>query len=122
MIVDDNEINRIVIETLLKQKGLTTHIVVDGKQAVECIANGLCPDLILMDCQMPVMDGFDATRHIRRWESEHYKSRIPIVALTAAAFDHDRQHCFDAGMDDYLSKPVSITELREILKRWIDKA
>jgi CheY-like chemotaxis protein len=71
------------------------------------------------DCQMPVLDGYEATKQIRQWESENDRTPIPIVALTAAAFDHDREHCTTAGMTDYLSKPISITELREVLTRWV---
>jgi response regulator RpfG family c-di-GMP phosphodiesterase len=71
-----------------------------------------------MDCQMPVMDGFEATRTIRRWEQENARSRLPIVALTAGAFDEDRRNCIEAGMDDFLTKPIAINELTAMLERW----
>jgi CheY-like chemotaxis protein len=119
LIADDNKINRIVIETLLLQQGITTFSVVNGKQALGYIESGARPSLILMDCQMPVMDGYDATGQIRLWESANQQLRVPIVALTAAAFNYDRQRCTDAGMDDYLSKPISLTALHEVLTRWI---
>jgi PAS domain S-box-containing protein len=119
LVVDDNEINRLVIHTLLLRKGLDLVSAVNGQQAVDFIKSGEHTDLILMDCQMPVLDGYEATKQIRQWESENNRSPIPIVALTAAAFDHDRHHCTSSGMTDYLSKPISITELREVLTRWI---
>ena len=119
LVVDDNEINRLVIHTLLLKKGLDIVSAVNGQQAVDFIISEAHTDLILMDCQMPVLDGYDATKKIRQWESENDRSPIPIVALTAAAFDLDRQQCVDAGMNDYLSKPISMTELDELLTRWL---
>ena len=73
------------------------------------------PDLVLMDIQMPVMDGFDATRLIRQREATEGHSRLPIIALTADAFEDDRQHCLDAGMDDFLAKPVELKALCSVL-------
>ena len=89
----------------------------NGRRAIECLAEGPF-DLVLMDCQMPVMDGLEATRAIRKAElgtSRH----IPIIALTANAFDADREACFDAGMDGFLAKSVRLAELVAELDRWL---
>lgn len=119
LVVEDNAVNHTIIEALLKKIGLTVSQVTDGRQAVESIIHGDRPDLILMDLQMPVMDGYTATRQIRQWETEQQRPRLPIIALTADAFDEDRQHCVSAGMDDFLTKPVSLNALRLALGRWL---
>jgi CheY-like chemotaxis protein len=72
-----------------------------------------------MDCQMPIMDGFEATANIREWEQAAGQAHLPIVALTAGAFEEDRQHCLEVGMDDFLAKPVRVSELSAALKKWI---
>ena len=72
-----------------------------------------------MDLSMPEMDGLEATRRIRDWEAAHRVSRVPVIALTAAAFDADRKRCLDAGMDGYLSKPIMLAGLRAELARWL---
>jgi HPt (histidine-containing phosphotransfer) domain-containing protein len=78
--------------------------------------------LVLMDCQMPVMDGFEATRELRRMEQEQGLARLPVVALTANAMQGERDKCLAVGMDDYVSKPVSAERLREVLERWSRRA
>ena len=78
-------------------------------------------DLILMDCQMPVMDGFEATRKIREWEDAQTEARprLPVIAVTAHALNADRQNCLEAGMDDHMSKPFSRSQLEKVLERWV---
>jgi len=76
-------------------------------------------DLALMDIQMPVLNGYDATERIRQWEQANGRPRLPIIALTGAAFEEDRQRCLDAGMDDYLAKPILGDELEVLLGRWL---
>jgi signal transduction histidine kinase/AmiR/NasT family two-component response regulator len=119
LVADDNAINRKVIESLLKKLGLVVTLVNDGQLAVEVVTGGNRPDLILMDLQMPVMDGHLATRTIRKWEIDNRQVRVPIIALTADAFDAVRQRSFEDGMDDFLTKPVGLQALRETLSRWL---
>jgi two-component system, sensor histidine kinase len=87
--------------------------------AVDLIKQGNQPALVLMDLQMPVMDGLTATREIRQWEAENEKIRIPIVALTADAFEIDQQHCIEAGMDDFMAKPIDLEILKSMLDKWV---
>ncbi len=118
--VEDNAVNAMVIQTLLKKLGLQVTLVTDGQQALDAIALGQGHekyDLVLMDVQMPVMDGYTATKLIRQFEAQHGLARMPIVALTANAFEEDRNNCLAAGMDDFLAKPVSVTALRSALQR-----
>ncbi len=120
LVADDNAINRKVIEALLKKLGLNVTSVNDGQLAVAAVTDGqMRPDLILMDLQMPVMDGHLATQNIRKWEIDNQQARIPIIALTADAFDAVRQRSFEDGMDDFLTKPVGMQALRQTLSRWL---
>jgi signal transduction histidine kinase/CheY-like chemotaxis protein len=121
LVVDDNAVNRKVIEALLARQGITARSVENGQLAVEAIAAGEAPDLVLMDVQMPVMDGIAATRAIRRWEGESQTARRPIVALSAGAFEDDRRHCLEAGMDDFLAKPVNLKDLETMLGKWLSR-
>ena len=126
LVAEDNRVNSMVIESFLVQLGLSVQLVFDGQQAVDVITQDHADDLnrgldmILMDLQMPVMDGLTATRQIRQWEAEHHRTRIPIMALTAGAFEEDRHHCLSAGMDDFLTKPVSLLTLKSALSRWLE--
>ena len=86
----------------------------NGLQAVDAVKSGSV-DLVLMDCQMPVMDGFEATRRLREPASGVLDSRIPVIALTASAFQEDRQRCLEAGMSDFLTKPIDRVALAETL-------
>ncbi len=105
LIVEDMETNRLMAQALIGKMGYKTDHAVNGKQAVEKVAQNQY-DLILMDCQMPIMDGFEATQKIREYEKQFNKGHIPIVAMTGNAFEKDRQKCFEAGMDDFIAKPV----------------
>jgi len=117
--VEDNLTNRKVIEALLGKLGMQVESVVNGEQAVDVITQGTRPDLILMDCQMPVMDGFEATEQIRAWEKNSGQARHIIIALTAGAFEEDRQRCIQVGMDDFLAKPVNMSDLAAIITKWL---
>ena len=117
LLVEDNPVNREVATGLLALLGYHVDSAEDGQQAIEVSAADAY-DVILMDCQMPVMDGFTATATIRERERQTQAARIPIIALTANAMEGDRDRCLAAGMDDYLSKPFSQQSLSEILARW----
>jgi CheY-like chemotaxis protein len=111
LVAEDNEMNQFVVRETLKRAGCTCEIVGDGSLAVA--ASEIGPyDAVLMDCQMPVMDGLEATRRIRQREAATRASRrIPIIALTAEAISGDREKCLAAGMDSYVSKPINPAEL-----------
>ncbi|MFI5894072.1 PAS domain S-box protein [Actinoplanes sp. NPDC051513] len=116
LVAEDNTINQMVAEEFLTALGYHVDIAHDGRQAVEMAAAGQYR-AILMDCQMPVMDGYQATREVRA--AERHGRHLPIIAMTAGAMAADRQRCLDAGMDDCLTKPVDPAQLKEILLRWI---
>ena len=122
LVVEDNAINRMVVEALLAKQGIESRFAENGQEALDALRGGLRPSLILMDMQMPVMDGLTATRHIRAWEAETGRARLPIVALTANAFAEDSQNCRAAGMDDFLAKPVSLDALKAVVTRWCPTA
>ncbi len=105
-----------MVRAQLKKLGYEADVVANGREAVHS-AEHIGYDVIFMDCQMPEMDGFDASRTIRRIEEARSSPRVRIIALTANAMETDRQRCLDAGMDDYLSKPVKLQELGEMLTR-----
>jgi signal transduction histidine kinase/ActR/RegA family two-component response regulator len=120
LVVEDLATNRIVIKTMLKRLGIDCDDASNGEEAVKRIqSDAVGYDLVLMDIQMPVMDGLKATELIRQWERDHAKARTPIAALTAGAYAEDRQNCKDAGMDDYLTKPIVVVELKAVLDRWL---
>jgi len=119
LLAEDNLVNQRVATAILKKLGLTPDLACDGLEA--CAAAKAAPyDLILMDCQMPEMDGFEATRLIRQQEGG--ARRVPILAMTANAMAGDRERCLEAGMDDYLAKPITILGLKEALLRWLSPA
>ncbi len=119
LLVEDNEINRRITLQQLKNLGYHAECVTNGSEAYERTANEHF-DVILMDCQMPVMDGFEATRAIRKREGRT-GVHVPIVAMTANALTGDRDACFSAGMDDYISKPIAMNELQAALARWLER-
>lgn len=119
LVAEDHIFNQVLMDRLLFQMGITNFtIVADGLEAFSHWKSGAY-DIIIMDCSMPILSGFDVTRQIRSEELASGK-HIPIIALTANAMAGDRQACLDCGMDDYLSKPFNEAELLEILSRWID--
>ena len=117
LLAEDEPISRILIETLLEQAGLQVEVAENGRQAIDEAAKGAY-QAILMDVQMPVMDGLEATREIRDREKQH-GGHVPIIALTAHAMHGDREKCLQAGMDAYLTKPLSKEELFEALTRYL---
>ena len=119
LLAEDNPLNQQVAKAMLNKLGLQMVLANNGQEAVDQVSAGNI-DLVLMDCQMPVMDGYEATAAIRRLletRGEHF----PIIALTANAMSDDRQKCLDAGMDDFLSKPYSLAQLQATLTRWWPK-
>lgn len=116
LVADDNPVNIAVARGMVERLGSEAIPCTNGEEAVEALANGSF-DVVLMDCQMPVMDGYDATRAIRA-----AGNAIPIIALTASARDQDAQRSLDAGMDRHLTKPLTLTKLREALSTWIPEA
>ena len=115
LLVEDNNINAKFMQKILKNKELSCDIAKDGKGALEAY-EAREYDLIFMDCQMPVMDGYDATRKIREIESNKH---IPIIAMTANAMKGDKEKCIEAGMDDYLSKPVKVEDIAKVLTKYL---
>ncbi|ABZ84464.1 response regulator [Heliomicrobium modesticaldum Ice1] len=117
LLAEDNLVNQKLVLLQLKKLGLQAHAVMNGREAVEAARSGRYA-LILMDCQMPVMDGYEATQLIRSYEREQGVHR-PIIAMTAYAMQGDKERCLQVGMDDYLSKPFVIQALRQVLERWL---
>lgn len=119
LVVEDNAINRTVIGAMLAKLGLAVTMAHDGQEAMDAIAQGNAPHVVLMDIHMPVLDGYAATQRIRQWEVAHARRPLPIVALTADALESDREACMAAGMDDFLHKPVALDALVLALGRWL---
>jgi signal transduction histidine kinase/DNA-binding response OmpR family regulator len=118
LLVEDNLVNQQVAMRLLATFGVTPHIAANGLEGVERVQSEHF-DLVFMDCQMPLMDGYQACREIRDWERATRRTRVPIVAMTANAMQGDRERCLEAGMDDYVSKPVKRQTLEAALARWL---
>ena len=115
---EDNRVNQEIVAAMLASAQCRVEVAKTGKEAVDAVF-GTSFDLVLMDCEMPEMDGFEATRLIRSAEEFTGKARLPIVALTANAMKGDREKCLEAGMDDYLPKPFSLENLVDLLDRWL---
>lgn len=120
LLVEDNPVNRQVASRLLTLSGLTLDAVENGEEAVHAHAQNRYA-AILMDCQMPVMDGYTATREIRKAEAANPALHTPIIAMTANAMVGDREKCLESGMDDYLSKPLNRALLVQTIRRWIER-
>ncbi len=119
LLVEDNPVNQDMMLEVLRQFGLNAILANNGEDALKTIEK-YSFDVVLMDCQMPVMDGFEATKAIRLKEKNSKKSaHLPIVALTANAMEGDRQRCVESGMDEYMSKPVSNQDLKKMLSKWL---
>lgn len=118
LVAEDDPVNREVLGLLLGSLDAKADFVADGEAAVAAMTGGHCYDLVLMDVQMPVLDGLAAARRVRAWEHEQGRARLPIVAVTSGVFEEDRRLCFDAGMDDFIAKPIVLEQLANVLDRW----
>ena len=121
LLVEDNQVNVILGTEMLMALGLEAAVAHDGKAALDMLHEAEY-DLVLMDCQMPEMDGYEATRRWRKHENRENNRRLPIIALTANALEGDRETCLAAGMDEYLSKPYTQKSLHEMLSHWLPAA
>jgi len=121
LLVEDNPVNLGVVRRVLDRLGVSTIVAQNGREALEQLGAQQAIDLVLMDCQMPLMDGYQATREWRLIEDRDARKRLPVVAMTANAMQGDREKCLDAGMDDYLPKPVSIADLQQMLDKWMPR-
>ena len=110
LIVEDNRVNQILVNEILQGLGLSVDIAENGQEAVDKYQQRQF-DLILMDCQMPVLDGFEATRQIRAMEVRNHSKRVPIMALTAAAREEEYQEALASGMDHFMTKPFNVAQL-----------
>ena len=118
LLAEDNVVNQMVAEAMLASLGLTVEIANNGQEAL-LLATGQAFDIVLMDCQMPVLDGYQATALLRQREAQDKRGHLPVIALTANAMDGDRDQCLAAGMDDYLAKPYTLIQLEQVLDRWL---
>ncbi len=116
LLVEDNHANQVLLARQLGMLGCDTETVADGRQALQKIAE-TSYDLILTDCNMPVMNGYEMSRKIR--ESENDGVRVPIIAITADAVEGTAERCHEAGMDQYLTKPIQVQMLESMLAKWI---
>ncbi len=123
LLVDDSPVNQVVAEEFIKDMGCIVTLADNGRDAISVLENAPNQfDLIILDCRMPVMDGFDTTRTIRKMEKKgDLPSRLPIIALTAGALTEERDRCFESGMDDFLAKPVRSETLKKKIYEWLDK-
>jgi two-component system, sensor histidine kinase and response regulator len=120
LLVEDNEVNREVAVGMLTAIGCTVELAEHGAAALDLYPKHRW-DAVFMDCQMPIMDGFAAVAEIRTYEARHSLKRVPVIALTANAMDGDRDRCTSAGMDDFVSKPFTMIQLRNALEKWIER-
>lgn len=122
LLVEDNKTNQMVAEAILEEFGIEIDIANNGKEAIEILQATPAGtyEFILMDCQMPVMDGYEATRNIRSGDAGDIYTTIPIIAMTANAMRGDREKCFEYGMDDFITKPIDLKLLQQVLVKWIE--
>jgi len=122
LLVEDNMVNQIVAIEILEQAGFVVDTANDGQEAVDILSDSAVGkfNIVLMDCQMPVLDGFEASRAIRKIEIQKNIQAIPIIALTANALKGDRERCLEAGMNDYITKPIDVDALNALLAKYID--
>lgn len=118
LVAEDNPINQKVAQAMIEKLGYDVDIVANGLETLDALRL-IQYDLVLMDCQMPEMDGFEATRRIRLEDSGVLNSHVPIVAMTASAMSDDRNRCLQSGMNDFIAKPVHIQELQKMLAAWL---
>ena len=117
LIVEDNEVNQLVLKSMLELLGCRVYAAVNGEEGVEAWRQRR-PALILMDCSMPVLDGYEATRRIRRAEQQNGAGEVPIFALTAHSLPQDRARCFEVGMNAFLTKPLTLQQLKKAVGSW----
>ena len=125
LLVEDNRVNQVVALNVLKNIGLTADVANNGEEAIQLLNQSTEEtkySIVIMDCQMPVMDGYEATFKIRKGAAGQDNLDIPIVAMTANAMQGDKEKCLDAGMDDYLTKPIEPENVSKVLKKWLLKA
>ena len=120
LLVEDNEINRMVAQALLKQFSLDCDVVEDGQRAIDHLSQSDPYDVILMDCQMPNLDGFATTKEIRQGNAGEQHRNAVIIAMTANALQGDREKCLASGMNDYVSKPLDVGLVYQTLKQWLE--
>ncbi len=118
LVVEDNEVNQRVIMTMLSKLGYNAVLAENGKQCLDVLASNTQIELVIMDCQMPVMDGYTASRAVRN-NAEQYNPNLKIIAMTGNALEGDKQKCIDAGMNDYLSKPIRLASLKTSIQKWL---
>ena len=121
LLAEDNITNQLVAVKIIERLGHSVDVAANGLETVAAV-KGIPYNLILMDCQMPEMDGFEATRRIRSGDAGDDHRHIPIIAMTARAMQGDREACLEAGMDDYLSKPIDFVALAKAIDRWLSPA
>ncbi len=119
LLVEDNPVNQLVAKKMLEKVGLSFEVVNDGEKAISRLKLPHNFNLVLMDCQMPVMDGYEATQALRKHEEDNESKHLPVIAMTANAMEGDKDKCLAAGMDDYVSKPVNQQSLKETLVKWL---